>query len=89
MKRKAVILGIIMCVLLLSLPVMTKAGNIGSGTFGSLSWVIDEDGVLTITGSGNMPPKQSSDMSESRNILQQEPLTIIGQKKSKKSLKTA
>ncbi|MBR2255113.1 MAG: leucine-rich repeat protein [Candidatus Methanomethylophilaceae archaeon] len=37
------------------------AANVASGSEGKINWTVDDKGVLTVTGSGNMPDYTSSD----------------------------
>ena len=76
--RKRLVLSILIGIFLLVLPLFASATTIDSGKCGdNLSWTLDDEGLLTISGSGEMT-SHPWDTSLVRQVLIEEGVTSIG-----------
>ena len=65
MKKKVISLTLVLCMLLSFMPIIASAAT--SGTCGdNLTWTLDDNGTLTISGTGNMSNYYSSSTAGSR-----------------------
>ena len=54
MKKRALLWMFLLVVLLVGLSVSASAATIASGNYGDVVWTVDDSGVLTISGNGEM-----------------------------------
>ena len=83
MKKKVISLTLVLCMLLSFMPIIASAAT--SGTCGSnLTWTLDDNGTLTISGTGTMPNWYNSSTpwysnhESIKNVIIENGITSIG-----------
>ena len=78
MKKKVISLTLVLCMLLSFMPIIASAAT--SGTCGkNVTWTLDDNGILTISGTGEMenaPWKSNCD--SIKNVIIEKGVTSIG-----------